>query len=956
MQSSTAVETETRFVLSSGTSNASKKSWRNLVFSVLTRTILVALIFAASTYGFFRPIDDWLQGARFTLLDRPPTGNVVFLEIDAASLQSVGVWPWPRTIHAEIVDRLLALGAKSMAFDIDFSAASSPENDATFAAALKRAGGFAILGAFEQPAGGHAGTVVNFPIPELAESSDLVSVDVPLGQGNLVRNYPVSRVVGGRQLPSLGAALAGSGLRGASDHGGLFGINFAINLRAIDRISVADLLAGKVAADRLRGRDVIIGASAQELRDFFATPRFGLIPGGLVHALAAETLSQGVAMQNAPWELVAGVIAALTLLATALGHRISTGRWLFGAIVLAVAVEFGAYWLQREYALRIASAPIHLALLALVLSGVVSDLRLRRRLHAQSARDHEFMRAMLRQVIADDFDGVVIVDETGKILANSRLALDFLNASLIQTDAPTLPPALAKLAEDCFGVDGTEQSRTPASGQLSMAVEGRGLRYLDYVVTISSIDNDCSRRVACLTFRDVTERQAEQEQLKFLAGHDPSTGAWLRHELIRNMEIRDKAADAESMTLVLVELRKFSSITNSLGDAVGEHLLQSVLARLRAEGHEMVARIGDANFGLCVPNMSGRFAVSHLCRSLLDRLIEPYAISDRKITVGFDLGVSFSSTFSVKAQVLLTQARIAQAAARNGAVNGYEIFSPSMEEEFTEREWIETALRQALTRGQFSLDYQPQIDLASGECFGSEALIRWHHPERGLISPSKFIAVAEASGLIVDIGRWVIRTACQEAANWPQHLSVAVNVSPLQFESPEILGDVRSALQLSGLSPTRLTIEITESAFVSAEGETVALLGALQADGIGIALDDFGTGYSSLSYLDRLPVDKIKIDQSFVKRILDDAGAAAIVQSVLQLASKLDKTVVAEGVETRSQALLLKKFGCQAVQGFYFGRPMAAVDFRRMFTNHPKNTERAMPSLYDQRILGKQRA
>ena len=910
----------------------SDKYWRHRFQNFATAAILAMLVLTAAAYGFFRPIDDWLEASRFTLLNRPPTGNVVFLEIDAASLQSVGVWPWPRTVHAAIVDRLSELGAKSMAFDIDFSSASTPENDAAFAAALKRAGGFAVLATFEQPAGAGAGTVVNTPIPELAEASGLVSVDVPLSPGNVVRDYPASQLIGGRRILSLGQVLGGPGLRGVAEPEGFFGINYAINVGAIDHISAAELLAGKVSAARVRGRNVVIGASAQELRDFFTTPRFGLIPGALVHILAAETLAQGVAMHDASWLIGAGLIILLAFFAAALDHRMASVRWLFGTLGMAAIVELAAYWLQRELAMRISSAPIHVALLTFVLAGIVADLSLRRRLHAEASREREFVRAMLRQVIADDFDGVVIVDEVGNILANSRMAMDFLNGSLSHALTPTLPPALAKLVVDCFAFEATNQSRAPTSGQITMPYSGDGLRNVEYVITISAVDDELRRRVACLTFRDVTERRLEQERLKFLASHDPSTGAWLRHELIRNMQAKlDGASHSENITLVLVELRRFSSVTNAFGDAVGERVLQSVLARLRAEGYEMVGRIGDANFGLTVPNLQGQPAVSQFCHSLVARLSEMYKIEERNILIGFDLGVAISTNSTISAETLLAQARIAQAVARGGIVNRCEIFSPSMEEEFNEREWLETALRKALVEEQFTLDYQPQFDLTSGKCTGAEALIRWRHPERGLISPAKFIPIAEETRLIVDIGRWVMQSACHEAALWPEHLNVAVNVSSIQLGSPQLLADVRGALELSSLPPNRLTIEITESAFVSGATEIVTLLDELRARGIAIALDDFGTGYSSLSYLDRLPLDKIKIDQSFVKRMVDDRGAAAIVQTVLQLAEKLGKTVVAEGVETLAQAQLLKTFGCQSVQGYYFGRPISAVDFHKTF-------------------------
>jgi diguanylate cyclase (GGDEF)-like protein len=912
--------------------DASHIGWLLRSKNCVVTAVLAALILTAAGFGIFSPIDNRLEEFRFNLLSRSPTGNVVFVNIDAASLQAVGVWPWPRTVHAAILDRLSELGAKSVSFDIDFSAASTPESDSAFAAALKRAGGFVALGAFEQNAGAGADKVVNMPIPELAEESDIVAVDVPVSGGDVVRDYPASRMVGGRRIPSLGQALGRPGLRGVADPEGLFGINYAIDANAIDRISAADLLAGKIAAERLRGRDVVIGASAQELRDFFVTPRFGLVPGGLIHILAAETLTQGVMMHDAPWPIGAGIIIALALIAAGLGHRLTGLRWLLAVVVVAAATELGAFWLQRDLAMRVSSAPIHVALLTFVISAIVADLVLRRKLHAQASREREFVRAMLRQVITDDFDGVVIVDEVGNILANSRVALEFLKGCPNQATTQTLPPALAKLAKDCFAAETADQSRSEGSGQISLVGADGALRYLDYVVTVSSVDDEFHRRVACLTFRDVTQRRAEQEKLKFLASHDSSTGAWLRHELIRNMQTKlDDARHFTGMTLILIELRRFSSITNAFGDAVGEDVIQSVLARLHAEGHEMVARIGDANFGLAVPNLQGQQAVSQLCQSLIAQLSQMHQIDERNIPVGVDLGVAIATTAAISAEALLVQARIAQAVARGGAVNHFEIFLSHMEAEFREREWIETALRQALVQEQFTLNYQPQFDLASGECIGAEALIRWHHPERGMISPAKFIPIAEESRLILDIGRWVMQTACRDAARWSEHLNVAINVSAFQLGSPQLLADLHRTLERSGLSPKQLTIEITESAFVSGATKIVTLLNTLRARGISIALDDFGTGYSSLSYLDLLPLDKIKIDQSFVQRMLNEPGAAAIVQTVLQLAEKLGKTVVAEGVETAEQARFLQKFGCQSVQGYYFGRPMSATDFHKTF-------------------------
>jgi diguanylate cyclase (GGDEF)-like protein len=902
---------------------------------VIVRCLLIAgAIIGAAAANLLQPIDDVLVSWRFSALTHRPTGDIVFLEIDASSLQKLGVWPWPRTVHAEIIDRLIALGAKSMAFDIDFSAASTPENDAAFAAALGRAGGYAMLAAFEQPAGGADGRIANTPIPQLAAESEIVSVEVPLDPDGLVRGYPLSRPVDGQAIPSLGSALARLSPRGDRSLAGMFGVDFGIDAEAVDRISVADLLSGKVERDRLKGRDIVIGSSAQELRDFFMVPRFGLISGGLVHILAAETLKQGLALRAAPFWPSALVIVLLACLAASLDHRLNRIRWLASAAAISLATELVALALQQGQALQVGTAGVQLALAAFVLTGVFADLRFRRKQHAAAEREREFARAMLRQVIADNFDGVIIVDEANKILAMSTLAQEALGGDLAGRDAlAVLPQELATVVVDAVAGRAAAGAGASAPRETAIAWPGAATRFIEFVVTVSTIAEKSVRRVACLTFRDVTERRAQASRLKFLATHDPMTGAWAKDEFVANVEARLCVAEPSDrdFAVICIELRRFHLIADVLGLAVGEEVLRSIVARLRADGCEMIARIGDTTFALALAAPPEPRDRAQACQSLIARLCDPYEIDGRRVAVGVSLGVATSATSGRDALTLLAHARIALSAARKIPGNHCKAFSSDMEAALQESQWIETALRRALPEGQFSLHYQPQVDLASGELIGAEALIRWRHPERGFISPAKFIAIAEEIGLIVDIGRWVLQTALREAARWPEALRVAVNASPIQFETSDLLDEVNDAIARAGLGAERVVVEITEGVLIAGDSAISAKLDRLRARGVAIALDDFGTGYSSLSYLDRLPIDEIKIDRSFVQRITNDAGAAAIVRSVLSLASQLGKLVVAEGVETAAQAELLATFGCEAVQGYYFGRPMPAEEFRKLF-------------------------
>ncbi len=892
------------------------------VGNMLLGLCVAALILGCAAAGLFKPLDDLLQSLRFQLLPHEPTHEIVFFEIDARSLQKVGVWPWPRRVEAEIVDRLMALNVRSAALDIDFSAASTPPDDGALVAALGRAGGFVSLAAFEQRAGAGEGRVANIPLAAFAAVSPVVSVSVPIGAGGFVRDYPYGLRIGDRSVPSLATALWRPRPREAGDFGTGFGIDFGIDLKGIDRISVADLLAGQVDAARVEGRDVVVGSSAEELRDFFLTPRFGMISGGLVHILAAETLKQGLAMQDVPFAAIALVVLLLAGLGAAFNRRLSGGRPLLGAAALCLAIELGALCLQHFLALRIETASIQIALAAFVLIAVVSDLRHRRRLQASAERQRNETRAMLNQVIADNFDGVIVVDDRRRIVAASRLARDLLGRDLSgPMPAGALPLPLAEALDKALAGD----PRQVTTGEIVIAGDYSVARTIEYVLTGSRIQSEDGRKVACLTFRDITQRRAQEARLSYLASNDSLTGAWTRDEFVRQLQSFDSLRGGAA--LISIDLRRFNQVNEAFGHLVGDQMLKAVVARLRSAGLTMVARLGGDNFAVAAQNVSDAAAVSELCLRLIQRLREPYSIGDHKVVIGVSLGAATTQGQSFSPDKLLTQANIAESAAKKLSANSFALYSPAMEDELNDKLSMEAALRRAIVAGELSLNYQPQFHLASGRLLGAEALMRWRHPQQGMISPVKFIPLAEETGLIVDLGRWALQTACRDAAGWPRHLRVAVNVSPIQFEATYMVAEIAGALQCEGLPPSQLEIEITEGVFISGEAEIPAALEKIRELGVSVALDDFGTGYSSLSYLGRMPIDKVKIDRSFVQNLAEGGEPEAIVQAILTLSQKLGKTVLAEGAETNEQARALSRMGCDAVQGFYFGRPTSLEAF-----------------------------
>ena len=354
------------------------------------------------------------------------------------------------------------------------------------------------------------------------------------------------------------------------------------------------------------------------------------------------------------------------------------------------------------------------------------------------------------------------------------------------------------------------------------------------------------------------------------------------------------------------------------------------MARLESLGVLAVGRVGGDSFALARQGLVTAPYAKRFCDSVIARLCEPYVFDGRRAVLSAHAGLTTTAISGFAGDVLLSHADMALSVAKTIPGNAVEMFEPALDQRLADTQEMEAALREGLEHGQFSIAYQPQVRLSSGEIIGVEALLRWQHPTLGQVPPDRFIPVAEETGIIVELGRFVLETACSDVAGWPEHVRLAVNVSPVQFEIGDVLKDVRAALAQSGLAAGRLDLEITEGMFV-AKGHPVTLgLERLRLLGIGVALDDFGTGYSSLSYLGRLPIDKIKIDKSFVFNLPDDKEANAIVGTVLTLARTLGKTVVAEGVETRAQADLLARLGCDIGQGYFFGRPIPADQMRTL--------------------------
>jgi diguanylate cyclase (GGDEF)-like protein len=436
------------------------------------------------------------------------------------------------------------------------------------------------------------------------------------------------------------------------------------------------------------------------------------------------------------------------------------------------------------------------------------------------------------------------------------------------------------------------------------------------------------------THEDITERQRTEERIVHMARHDALTDLPNRVLLRERLEHELKRVKRGEMLAVLcLDLDRFKSVNDTLGHPIGDELLKVVSDRLRACTREpdTIARLGGDEFAIIMTAIQQPTDAAALARRIRDSIVKPFHIDGHQIVVDISIGISVAPIDAATPDQLLKNADMALYGAKGDGRGTYRFFEAEMDARMKARRDLEMDLRNALAHKEFELHYQPLVNLETNEITSFEALLRWKHPKRGTISPADFIPIAEETNLIIPIGEWVLRTACNETAKWPKDIKVAVNLSPAQLKSRNLVQVVMEAVRESGMAANRLQLEITESVLMQNTFATLQKLHELRKTGVQIAMDDFGTGYSSLSYLRSFPFDKIKIDRSFIQDISKGAGPLAIVHAVAGLAKCLNMVSTAEGVETKQQLEALQAVGCTEMQGYFFSKARPAAEIVRMF-------------------------
>jgi diguanylate cyclase (GGDEF)-like protein len=436
------------------------------------------------------------------------------------------------------------------------------------------------------------------------------------------------------------------------------------------------------------------------------------------------------------------------------------------------------------------------------------------------------------------------------------------------------------------------------------------------------------------THEDITDRQRAEERIVHMARHDALTDLPNRTMLRERLDHELKRVKrGECLAVLCLDLDHFKSVNDTLGHPIGDELLKVVAERLRRCTREpdTIARLGGDEFAIIMTGMERPTDAVALAKRIRESITKPYHIDGHQILADISIGISLSPIDASEPDQLLKNADMALYGAKGDGRGTYRFFEPEMDAKMKTRRELEMDLRSALVNAEFELYYQPLVNLMTKEITAFEALVRWNHPTRGLVSPADFIPVAEETGLIIPLGEWVLRRACDETAKWPAHIKVAVNLSPSQLKSRNLTQLVMSALAESGMAANRLQLEITETVLMHNTFNTLATLHQLRKLGVQIAMDDFGTGYSSLSYLRSFPFDKIKIDRSFIQDLSNGAEPLAIVHAVAGLARSLNMISTAEGVETQQQLDQLQSVGCTEMQGYLFSHARPAADIVRMF-------------------------
>ena len=904
------------------------KHYRPHIFVV----VALAIVLSSGWHGALR---NALTDLRFAWQSRQASGDIIVVAIDAPSIEKIGVWPWPRRLHAELLRRLESADVKDVVFDVDFSTPSDAASDQAFVEALEAAGGSVVLPVFKQPAvdaGNAKGVHLNRPLDQFGEHSWTAIVNVAVERDGLVRRYPFGDTLDGKFHPSMGAVLAGQHAAGSAP----FLIDFGIRVASIPKVSYADVLRGDATAlNRLRGKKIIIGATALELGDRFSIPNGGVVSGPILQTLAAESILQNRSLRWTSDLLGLAGLCIISLIMMFSWRRLSAGVRVIVLVGMAVATEAAAILVHAKLPL-VFDTSLLLTAIAVYMAAI--------------ALDEIDFRGLLGRIAESRFqriamslgDGLVCTDSSHRITVWNPGAVAIFGYEpdeMIGRPFDSICAAAAKAADGSMSSFEAAYARSQQPGGVVMEFDG--VRKNGEVFPVEACfsgwqGTDGFQYGAIL--RDISVRKREAERIRYLAEYDSLTGLANRDTLHDSLSVMIFNAEKQAgeVVLLVIGLDGFQQINDMLGHACGDDVLRAVSDRLKAEtaGVGIVARLSGDEFAIAVPGGAMAETAAQFSERMALTFATPLLVGKRLHRLKASIGAAVYPGDGLTAEELLSNSHLAFCRAKATRRGGHVVFESAIRQELESRLTLEAELARAVERNEFELFYQPQVRLADSGLIGAEALIRWRHPVRGLVSPAEFMPVVNTSSISERIAGWVLETACRQARIWERAghgIRVGINLSPSQLQSGDLAASVAGMLDVTGLTPSLLELELTEDILLLDEQRVLDTFLRIQELGVRVVFDDFGTGYASLSYLKKFPLDGLKIDRSFVLELHADSDDAAIVSSTVGLSKKLGLSVIAEGIESRAAVDVLMSMGCEEGQGYFFGRPMPARAFEDQF-------------------------
>jgi len=928
-------------------------NWPTKLFALVMAVLLTLSAVGLQWSGSMKSWDDMIFDQLTKYFHHEPNSDIIIVSIDDRSLDSFGRWPWPRQLHAEFIDKLTEVQVRAIGLDILFIEPDkdNPENDRRLAKAIQR-NGRTVLPVVIESTSASRDVKVKLPLPGLVTAAaNLGHTNIlPDGKGVVRGLYLSANINSGLKIPAFTKALAdiGHANNTNSDNKPVLGnypvdkiasfsdyvrIPFSGSAGHYPMYSYVDVLRSEKLRKQFYDKYILIGLNATGFGSRFATSvsnHSELMSGIELNAHVLDMLLKNSSILPVR-PVSAMLLTAFLVFVPLVSYGFLSSRQTLIVTTLCILLSlFVSAWLLLANYLWFGPTSVILLLLSGLLFWNSKQLASVSKLLFM---EKQKARATLHAI----GDAVVTTDKQGKI--------EYMNPAAEKMAGCSLNQVKGQAFCDIFTVEEADESKKLFEefqdkirdneidqAEIKGFVSQSGQKYAVQLSANPIIERNGKDSGMVYAFNDLTAMLDISQRMAYIATHDALTA------LPNRVLLHDRLTQAISLAgrlgkhivILFVDLDGFKKINDGLGHAGGDQVLKEIAKRLQSSVRQgdTTARWGGDEFVVLMENLEHEEYVVEIVDKIVQNLSASLHVFNQEVFVTPSIGISLFPKDGETADALLARADAAMYSVKDTGRNGFNFYSTGLNDSARHRLQMEKEMHDALKQGEFEVFYQPLIDLKSQQILGAEALLRWRHYDKGIILPGEFIYLAEETGLIVPIGDWLFQTVCQQLKMWHQRgiqdIQVAINLSPRQFMQKNLLDMVGQCIEQYHIIPGTLNVEVTESIMMRDVDQAINILQALKAVGISVALDDFGTGYSSLSYLKRFPVDKLKIDKSFINNLFSDSDDASIINAVILLGHNMNMQVVAEGIETREQMLFLMRQGCDIGQGYYFDRPLKA--------------------------------